>query len=109
SGSNLHAKTFAVDGARVFVGSFNFDPRSATLNTEMGLVIESAAMAQTLHQAFDRGLSDLDLAWQVKIRGNRLIWVNATDQVETRREPGTSMARRMVLQVVGWLPVEWLL
>lgn len=109
SGSNLHAKTFAVDGARVFVGSFNFDPRSATLNTEMGLVIESAAMAQTLHQAFDRGLSDLELAWQVKIRGNRLIWVNATDQVETRREPGTSMARRMVLQVVGWLPVEWLL
>ena len=36
SSSSLHAKTFAVDGARAFVGSFNFDPRSARLNTEMG-------------------------------------------------------------------------
>ena len=41
AGSSLHAKTFAVDGERVFVGSFNFDPRSAQLNTEMGLVIDS--------------------------------------------------------------------
>ncbi|AHG66128.1 putative phospholipase D [Advenella mimigardefordensis DPN7] len=36
SGSSLHAKTFAVDHKRVFIGSFNFDPRSANLNTEMG-------------------------------------------------------------------------
>ena len=28
SGSSLHAKTFSVDRSRVFVGSFNFDPRS---------------------------------------------------------------------------------
>src|SRR5207245_6377187 len=45
SGSSLHAKTFAVDRSRVFVGSFNFDPRSARLNTEMGFVIDSAALA----------------------------------------------------------------
>jgi len=37
SGSSLHAKTFAVDHKRVFVGSFNFDPRSTHLNTENGL------------------------------------------------------------------------
>jgi cardiolipin synthase C len=35
SGSSLHAKTFAVDGEQVFIGSFNFDPRSSELNTEM--------------------------------------------------------------------------
>jgi putative cardiolipin synthase len=33
SAASLHAKTFAVDGERLFVGSFNFDPRSAALNT----------------------------------------------------------------------------
>jgi len=38
SGSSLHAKTFAVDGERLFVGSFNFDPRSINLNTELGFV-----------------------------------------------------------------------
>ncbi|CAH2795125.1 MAG: Cardiolipin synthase (EC phosphatidylethanolamine-utilizing, bacterial type ClsC [uncultured Paraburkholderia sp.] len=37
SGSSLHAKTLAVDSQRVFIGSFNFDPRSAHLNTELGL------------------------------------------------------------------------
>jgi putative cardiolipin synthase len=52
SASSLHAKTFAVDQARVFVGSFNFDPRSAHLNTEMGFVIDSPALAQQVHDAF---------------------------------------------------------
>ena len=52
SGSSLHAKTFSVDGARVFVGSFNLDPRSASLNTEMGLVIESPVLAEQIAAAF---------------------------------------------------------
>lgn len=59
SGASLHAKTFAVDGARVFIGSFNFDPRSTMLNTEMGLLIDSARLAEGVHGAFDRGLDGL--------------------------------------------------
>lgn len=35
SGAGLHAKTFAIDSGRASVGSFNFDPRSAQLNTEL--------------------------------------------------------------------------
>jgi hypothetical protein len=54
SGASLHAKTFAVDRARIFVGSFNLDPRSARLNTEMGVVLESARLASALGDAFDR-------------------------------------------------------
>src|SRR5690606_33425879 len=41
SGSSLHAKTFSIDRQHFFVGSFNFDPRSAHLNTELGFIIES--------------------------------------------------------------------
>src|SRR5690606_11836750 len=41
SGSSLHAKTFSVDSMQFFVGSYNFDPRSAKLNTELGFIIES--------------------------------------------------------------------
>src|SRR5690606_2640519 len=52
SGSSLHAKTFSVDGAEVFVGSFNFDPRSAQLNTELGFIIESPALARRIEAAF---------------------------------------------------------
>ena len=50
----LHAKTFAVDGARIFVGSFNFDPRSAQLNTEMGFVIDSPALAVQIAERSSR-------------------------------------------------------
>ena len=54
SSASLHAKTFAVDGRRLFVGSFNFDERSALLNTEMGLLIDSPVLAANLvSQAFD--------------------------------------------------------
>ena len=53
SSAALHAKTFAVDRSRIFVGSFNFDQRSARLNTEMGLVIDSPKFAQMLAERFD--------------------------------------------------------
>jgi len=33
------------DNQRLFVGSMNFDPRSAWSNTESGLLIESSALA----------------------------------------------------------------
>lgn len=107
SGSHLHAKTFAVDGNRVFVGSFNFDPRSATLNTEMGLLIHSTNMAEMMHDAFDDGLGGL--AWRVELQDRRLAWVNASDETKTRVEPGTTFVKRLALTIIGWLPVEWLL
>src|SRR5690606_39538178 len=51
SGSSLHAKTFAVDEKRVFVGSLNFDPRSTIFNTELGFIIESPRMAREIEVA----------------------------------------------------------
>ena len=54
AGSALHAKTFEVDGERVFVGSFNFDPRSANLNTELGFVVESSELARRMQDGFSR-------------------------------------------------------
>ncbi|MEO9631343.1 MAG: phospholipase D family protein [Sulfitobacter sp.] len=107
SGASLHAKTFAVDGARIFVGSFNFDPRSTTLNTEMGLLIDSDSMAQGLHAAFDADLRGL--AWRVELDDGDLIWRDPQTAGVTTDEPGTSLLRRLALKIVGWLPVEWLL
>jgi putative cardiolipin synthase len=57
SDASLHAKTVAVDRSRIFVGSFNFDPRSARLNTEMGVVLDSAALAKRLSAALGRDLA----------------------------------------------------
>lgn len=109
SGASLHAKTFAVDGKRIFVGSFNFDPRSISLNTEMGLLIESAELAGGLHKIFDEELGLM--AWEVKRTKGGLIWTNPDDPDDTPRtdEPGGSVLRNAAIMVVGWLPVEWLL
>ncbi len=105
--ASLHAKTFAVDGARVFVGSFNFDPRSTTLNTEMGILIESPHMAEDLHASFDLGLAGL--AWQVELKGGQKVWTDTASQTVVTKEPGSTALKRAVVTVVGWLPVEWLM
>ncbi len=52
-------KPLPIDGQRAFVGSFNFDPRSMLLNTEMGLVIESPALAAQISNIFEQ-----DIPWR---------------------------------------------
>lgn len=44
--NHLHAKTAVVDGAAAFVGSYNFDPRSESLNTETGVIVHDAGVAE---------------------------------------------------------------
>ena len=56
SAASLHAKTFAIDRSRIFIGSFNLDPRSARLNTEVGVVLDSPTLATQLSGAFDRSI-----------------------------------------------------
>jgi cardiolipin synthase C len=109
SGSALHAKTFAVDRRRIFVGSFNFDPRSVRLNTEMGVVIDSPVLAGRLQAMFDGDIAAL--AYEVRLRGRRLVWAEATEAGEIihTSEPGTGPVQRLVMALLSHLPVKWLL
>ena len=110
SASSLHAKTFAVDGERAFVGSFNFDPRSARLNTEMGLVVDSAKLARRIEAAFVDGLADH--AYEVRLRDSgRLYWREGRHDgaVEYEHEPGAGVLRRAFVWCLSRLPIEWLL
>jgi putative cardiolipin synthase len=110
SGSSLHAKTFAVDGERVFVGSFNFDPRSARLNTEMGLVIDSPALARQLAATLDRSVADR--AYEVRLAPDgALYWIERKQGVAIRHdaEPGAGFWRGIGVRILSWLPIEWLL
>ena len=110
SGSSLHAKTFAVDSQRLFIGSFNFDPRSANLNTEMGFVIESPALAQALHTVFEREIPRR--AYQVRLDADgKLYWLRWQDGTFRRydTEPDTGWLRRLGVRVLSWLPIDWLL
>jgi putative cardiolipin synthase len=53
----LHAKSLVIDGRVAFVGSYNLDPRSVSLNTEVGLLIEDEAFADELRSEIERDMS----------------------------------------------------
>jgi putative cardiolipin synthase len=110
SSTSLHAKTFSVDRQRLFVGSFNFDPRSARLNTEMGLVIESQTLARSLSEALEREIPAR--AYRVRLtKSGSLEWIEQIDgrEVVHQREPGTNFAQRALVLAISWLPIDWLL
>jgi putative cardiolipin synthase len=111
SSTQLHAKTFALDGERIFVGSFNFDPRSARLNTEMGLVIDSPPLAERLSRAFDEQVPNVAYEVRLAADGHCAEWIQRTGgrEVHYDADPGTSAARRAWIDFLSILPIERLL
>ena len=109
SGSALHAKAFTVDRQRLFVGSFNFDPRSLRLNTEMGLIIDSPALAGRVQDIFRESVAEI--AYEVRLAGERLEWIERTEagDIVHRHEPGTGPLQRLLVSMLAHLPVKWLL
>lgn len=109
SASSLHAKTFAIDGEKIFVGSFNFDPRSAQLNTEMGILIPSQRMAKGLSAT----LQASSQVYRVSRNENGgLIWIETApdgSEITLTEEPETGAAKRLFVRFISWLPVEWML
>lgn len=109
SASGLHAKVFGIDGKRAFIGSFNLDPRSAQINTEMGILIDSPSIAARLSEQLDSPR----YAYHVTLDDTGgLVWTN-TPQVGPplvyHSEPNTGLLMRALIHVIGWLPVEWML
>ena len=107
SKAGLHAKTFAVDRRSIFVGSFNFDPRSAKLNTEMGLVIDSVPLAERLSKMFDT--ASPALAYRVTLGADDALQWHDGAGATLNDEPDSSWGQRMKVRVFSWLPIEWLL
>jgi phosphatidylserine/phosphatidylglycerophosphate/cardiolipin synthase-like enzyme len=52
----MHAKSLVVDDRLAFVGSYNLDPRSENLNTEVGLLVEDAGFARELREEIERDM-----------------------------------------------------
>ncbi|MGR4867695.1 phospholipase D family protein [Variovorax sp. LARHSF232] len=111
SAASLHAKTFAADRKRLFVGSFNLDPRSARLNTEMGVIIDSPKLANRLSSQLDNHLPNAAYLVRLTPQG-QMEWIErGADGLETRytTEPGTSGMRRLWVDFLEVLPIESLL
>jgi putative cardiolipin synthase len=108
----LHAKLFVFDRQKLFIGSMNFDQRSTRINTEVGLIIDSPALAQQSAARFD-AMTDSSNAYQVVLKEGaagtpQLIWRTREKGqiVEYTREPSKSKWRRFEVGFLSLLPLD---
>ena len=108
--SSLHAKFFDIDGM-VFIGSFNFDPRSANLNSEVGLVVESDVLQKYISKSLDQYLPQI--AYELKLnKQGEIIWLDQHKDgsiVEYKHDPETTKFQRFAMQAVSYFPIEWMM
>ncbi|MES2719087.1 MAG: phospholipase D-like domain-containing protein [Pseudomonadota bacterium] len=89
----LHSKAMVVDRARCFIGSMNLDPRSEIFNAEMGVVVDSPALADALAQRMERDMGEAN-SWQVTATPDGgLRWTSQA--VVLDQEPARSLWQRV--------------
>ncbi len=111
SSASLHTKSYLFDRRQVFIGSLNLDPRSVRENTEIGMVIDSADIANEMVNWFDDFTQnnayrlELQNTW---IGGQRIRW-HEPDTTTGRvwsREPESGLMRRLGTKLIRFLPIE---
>jgi putative cardiolipin synthase len=111
SEAELHTKAAVFDGEKVMVGSFNLDPRSRYLNTEMAILVDSAKLADKVAAFIAGGMSlansfllqldaDGDVVWRARNDGRDVVF---------RDDPVASPLRRFEADFLEVLPIEELL
>ena len=106
--ATLHTKAFLVDRREVFIGSFNFDPRSINLNTESGVLIRSKKLAGQFEADVEAALDKHTYELFLDERG-RLRWrgfENGGREVICKREPQAGWGRRLVAFLMRLMPVR---
>jgi len=108
SRSSLHAKLMAIDQKQVFIGSFNFDPRSAYLNTEIGVLLNSPNLAKAIHQTMDENLSKY--AYKLVLDANQNInWKIKKHNGDIKiyhKEPKMKWWQKAGVKIISWVPIE---
>jgi putative cardiolipin synthase len=100
----LHAKSFVFDRRIVYVGSLNLNLRSAYLNAETAMIVESASLAEAVASSIETNLAD-ENSWRVQLddRG-RLRWHEGS--TIHAREPATSWWQRTKTRFIALFPLE---
>ena len=113
SRASLHTKAGVIDQEVVLVGSFNLDPRSTALNTEIVILVKSAELATKVIDFMDDGVQPQN-SYRVILETNsesgaeRLVWLAEIDgkQVRYYSEPEVGFWRRFSTWFLGLLPME---
>ncbi len=104
----LHTKAIVFDRESVFIGSFNLDPRSASINTEAGLYVESPELAEQVIAYMDEGVQPNNSYRVLLDEDGELVWITEIDGREVRYhdEPETTFGQRLMSDFIMMLPVE---
>lgn len=111
--TSLHTKAFAVDDKYTFIGSYNVDPRSANINTELGVLIEDKALAKSFHNTFDNSM--LNVSYRVNLTDDeQLMWQTHDDKTNKKlitldKEPHMTFVNGLWLKIFSALPFKRLL
>jgi cardiolipin synthase C len=108
SGASLHTKAFLIDNRIGFIGSFNFDPRSALLNTEMGVLFMEPAIVRALQQEFSQRTSS-QYSYKVFLQQGTLCWQDSHHQQSQRiwrHEPQSRWWQRWIVKIASYLPIK---
>lgn len=107
--SSLHAKVFGMDRHEVFVGSFNLDPRSVNLNTEMGVWFKIEPLGRQLGETFDNNIADV--AYRLSLQENELRWhaLEEGSSVVYEHEPETTWLQRVKTWLLSLVVMESML
>jgi len=107
--AGIHTKAFVIDGQQALIGSFNFDPRSRDLNSEIGLVVSDAGFAREVldvmgeyfdpHNSYRLFLNENGkLRWELENPDGSLTVFT--------HDPEASIWKRMAARFLSWLPIE---
>ncbi|MDP9897258.1 putative cardiolipin synthase [Variovorax boronicumulans] len=106
--SRLHAKLAVIDDERFFVGSMNLDHRSAAVNTEVGLVIDSPELVADYNKLMNSQRINLGYRLRLAPNGRRVQWLEYDDaggDIVHEDEPGEFLWLRfknwLLLPIVG--------
>ncbi|MCC7199725.1 MAG: hypothetical protein IT483_09470, partial [Gammaproteobacteria bacterium] len=105
SRASLHTKSLVVDRRLAWIGSFNLDPRSALLNTELAFVVDSPAIAAKLADRITRSMAP-ERAWRLALGPHGLQWTGIVGGAEVTRyaDPNTSLFMRSGVKALSFLP-----
>jgi cardiolipin synthase C len=99
----LHAKTVIIDREIFYIGSFNFDHRSATHNTELGLIVFSPQLAEQAAALLDAVRREAAYRLRLAADGHTIEWHGfaADGGAVVMGEPEVAWSRHLLLELVG--------
>jgi putative cardiolipin synthase len=106
--SSLHAKVAIIDRTDVFVGTFNIDPRSENLNTEVGILVHSPALAEQIAGDLGQDLQP-ENSYRLQLNSkNKIRWDCKLDGTEKTydSDPEASWWLHLKAGMVGLLPIS---